>query len=138
LVQVYSFNKEIQNVMLGCRFLVKKIDYFLLPDDLIAARINKILLHEGFLVLCDFHFNYQITILDKDLNKISVINNYGEGPGEYMSISDVVINDFKKSIDVLSLNRIIRFDFKGNFVEEFKTPYIFNKIEFFEKDKYLV
>lgn len=81
-------------------------------------------------------FNNRIYILDKMSNGIFCFSNagkfvfkiqrIGKGPGEYIKLYDMEINPFEENLEVLdrSLRKIISFDLKGNYLEEFRVNYM--------------
>lgn len=62
------------------------------------------------------------------------INNIGHGPGEYLGLEDLHIDETNKQIEVLDRNsqKVIKYDFQGNFIDEFRTDFYsctFHKID---------
>lgn len=55
---------------------------------------------------------------------ITQIGNKGEGPGEYLLLSSFFIDEEKKIVNILDdyKGSILRYDFKGNFVDNIKIP----------------
>ena len=66
------------------------------------------------------------------------IDNFGEGPGEYNYISDVTINEDLNTIDILSLNKILRFDLFGVFKEEIHLNSLLYKMMYIKDNNYIV
>ncbi|QDH78154.1 6-bladed beta-propeller [Echinicola soli] len=117
---------------------VSKIEYFLLPESISALRVSKALVYDSLYFLGDYDMTMSVSVIDSSMNHVANIRNYGEGPGEFRDISDFTINTDKSTVDILSLNKLIQYDFKGNFVNEFRTPFFFYKIQHLSADKYLV
>ncbi|WP_200975693.1 6-bladed beta-propeller [Echinicola sp. 20G] len=118
--------------------IISKIEYVALPDNFNFSFVDEILFTGESYFFCDFGHTYKIAILDKDFNLTGTIENYGEGPGEYQYITDACINSSWKSLDILSNHKLLRFDFKGNFIEEFKVPYSISKLEHIQNDNYII
>ncbi|MBD8489831.1 6-bladed beta-propeller [Echinicola sp. CAU 1574] len=118
--------------------IISKIEYIVLPDNFNFSFVDEILFTGEYYFFCDFGHTYKIAILDKNFNLKGTIENYGEGPGEYQYITDACINSSKKSLDILSNHKLLRFDFKGDFIEEFKVPYIISKLEHLQNDDYII
>jgi len=64
----------------------------------------------------------KIFIFNQEGELTGLINNYGEGPGEYTAILNFVFDPINNLIEVLTVERIIKFDLAGNFLDEFKLP----------------
>jgi|GEM_PF-3161140 len=118
--------------------IITKIEYVALPDNFNFFFVDKILSAKGLYFFCDFGHTYKIAILDKEFKLVGTIENYGSGPGEYQNIKDACINTSKYTLDILSGNKLLRFDFSGNFIEEFKFPFILSKLEHRHGDEYIV
>lgn len=117
---------------------VDRIEYQVLPNDLHVGFIDKMLYYKDLLIICDFDQLLSIHILNSDLDGVKAsIKKYGEGPGEYITIIDVTVNTDLESIDILSFQKILRFDFEGNFVEEFKHPHAFTKFQHYKDKSYV-
>ena len=137
-------NEQIRQIHIGKDTKVKlssfvdRIAYKILPDDLRVGFINKMLHYKDYIILCDYDQLLSIHILNNDLDRVEAsIAQYGEGPGEYNTIIDVTVNTDMESIDVLSFQKILRFDFEGNFLEEFKHSHAFTKIQHYKDKRYI-
>ncbi|MFC4873861.1 6-bladed beta-propeller [Negadavirga shengliensis] len=117
---------------------VERIEYFVLPDDLPIRYIDKVMANDELYFLCDFYFSMGVVILDKNFEHIGTVKNFGEGPKEYPYIRDVTINNDLNTIDILSLTKILRFDFNGDFLEEFRIPIQFTNFQHLKKDDYMI
>ncbi|MBS4070556.1 MAG: 6-bladed beta-propeller [Algoriphagus sp.] len=117
---------------------IKDIEYSILPAEAKVARIDEAQKFENFYFLADYEITRGISIIDQDFELVSNIHNYGEGPGEYLTFLDFTINKNQKTIDLLTLNKLIRYDFNGNFLDELKLPGIISQIQHIEGDTYLL
>lgn len=117
--------------------VINKIEYKLFPEGARVAQIDKAFSVDDLYIFGDFDITLTVTVLDTSMNLVSNIQNYGEGPGEYLNINDFTINKTLKTIDILSHRKLIRYNFKGEFIEEFKKPSSFYRIQHLEEDKYL-
>ncbi|MFA5820088.1 MAG: 6-bladed beta-propeller [Bacteroidales bacterium] len=82
--------------------------------------------------------NFKIFIYDKSGHYISVLNKQGRGPGEYTNIFDFVVDE-AGNIDVLDFSgkKIVKYDTKGNYLDNWKTGmYAFSFIKF--EDNYII
>lgn len=117
---------------------INKIEYAILPEDTKVARIDKAQKFDNLYFLADYEITRGISIVNKNLTDITNIHNFGEGPGEYLTFLDFTINKSKKTVDLLSLNKLVRYNFEGKFLEEIKLPGIISKIQHIEGDNYLL
>ncbi|QDH79041.1 6-bladed beta-propeller [Echinicola soli] len=118
--------------------IFSEIDYIELPNHFNFFFVDKILYLDGQYFFCDFGHTYKIAILNQDFNLTATIEAYGEGPGEYQYISDACINASKKTIEIISGNKLLRYDLDGDFKEEIKFPFIISKLEHHEGDHYII
>ncbi len=117
---------------------ISKIEYFSFPEQSSVTRIDKAQVFEENYIFADFDISYSVSIIDKDMNFVANIQKFGEGPGEYLVIHDFTINRDRRTIDILSLKKLIRYDFLGNFIDEFKLPGVFTKIQHIDKESYML
>ncbi|WP_222439158.1 6-bladed beta-propeller [Echinicola salinicaeni] len=93
-----------------------------LPDSVYIGKVDKFLVNDQNMILGDFYQSAQVMVLDAEGNYKVSIKHLGGGPGEYIEINDVSLNPENNTIDILSPNKIIRFDMEGRFIEEFFLP----------------
>lgn len=117
---------------------VNKIEYAILPEGTKVARIDEAQKLDDLYFLADYEITRGISIVNENLKQATNIHNFGEGPGEYLTFLDFTINKSKKTVDLLSLNKLIRYNFEGKFIEEIKLPGIISKIQHIEGDNYLL
>lgn len=117
---------------------VSRVDYSILPEKIGIARVDKAQIFDNHYFLADFDLTKSISVLDNDLQFLFEIKRNGEGPGEYSAILDFTVNKDNKTLDILSLDKLISYDFQGNFIKEHKLPGILSKIQHISKNNYLI
>lgn len=118
--------------------LFSELDYLIFPSNATVAKIDKAQKFEGYFIFGDFDITKSISIIDSNFNNSKNIRNFGQGPGEYTTILDFTINKTNRSVDILTLNRLISYDFNGQFIKEAKLPGSVGKIVHVEKDNYVI
>lgn len=93
------------------------------------GQIDRILLNNDTLYVIDKTFAKSILICDMSgnlLGRITTTNR--KGPGEFKTISSVVLNSDKSRVEIYDsyLAKFIFFDLLGNFIEEQKIPFPFS------------
>lgn len=117
---------------------VESIEYLALPSQISSGYFNKILVTEDHFIFADFDRLKKVYVLDKSLNLVSTISNYGEGPGEYQWIDAVNYNPDRKTIEIMTNKDLIRFSLDGKAIEYVSLPLIFGNLLSISKDEYLV
>ncbi|UJP66157.1 6-bladed beta-propeller [Mongoliitalea daihaiensis] len=104
--------------------IFEKISYTSLkiPYHLNITKIDKAIFTGDHYLIGDYLDGLKIFIFNQQGELKGLINNYGEGPGEYTAILNFVFDSINNQIEVLTVERIIKFDLEGNFLEEFKLP----------------
>lgn len=92
-------------------------------DDNEIGQIDRILYHEGKYIIADRLTNTIFVYLDNG-RYYSKIETIGNGPGEYVQITDIAINKFDTTIKVLDAmqGKIVSYDLKGRFLKETELP----------------
>jgi hypothetical protein len=101
-------------------------------DDFIA-RINKVLVTKDFIIIIDKVLTKRIYIYDLNGNPHASVSSVGKGPGEYISITDVTIDEVSDAIVLYDnkTQRLIWYDFSGSFIKEHSIPgLVANEIAF--------
>lgn len=85
--------------------------------------INKLILYDDIYYLLDYR-NSTILMFDSSGNFLYKINDKGDGPQEYLDISDFEINKENNMLSVLAPvnNSMYEYDLKGNFTNKYKLP----------------
>ncbi|REG78474.1 6-bladed beta-propeller [Algoriphagus antarcticus] len=117
---------------------IDSIEYNILPKEIKYGYFDKILLTENNFIIADFEMSMNIYILDKQFNLISIINKYGEGPGEYQWIENINYNIERETIEVLTNKDILRYSISGAFIESIKLPFSFGNFSSISRDKYII
>ncbi|MEB2781677.1 6-bladed beta-propeller [Algoriphagus sp. C2-6-M1] len=116
---------------------ISKIEYFSFPKEASVVKIDKAQIFDDKYFFADYEISQTISILNTDMSFVANIQKYGEGPGEYLAIHDFTINRDNKTIDILSFRKLIRYDYQGNFIDEFKLPGVITKIQHINKNTYM-
>lgn len=107
-------------------------------EDIPIKQIKRILPRENnYWILSSnkiFHLDASGKILDS-------ISRLGKGPGEFQSVDDIRWNEKSNFLEVLDKNsgKLIRFNSKGEFQNEWKNPYLYLATSFMPKgDDYFI
>lgn len=101
------------------------------------VKADKLFVFDGGIILADFWSNHTLLRYDHHGKFLNSIGRYGEGPGEYLQITDVDFDEINKNMIVISRNHLIKYDLEGNFSSEIQIrnrPYKFLKLD---GEKYL-
>ncbi len=96
-----------------------KLEYIPLETDSFSLihSISKVSVTDSFLFVCD---NRRLLMFGRNGKYITQIGSEGRGPGEYTRVLDFVIDMKNREIYLLSDRIIHVYDFKGQFIREFK------------------
>jgi hypothetical protein len=118
-----------ENIVKDIRYVPLKI----VGDTFLIGNIKKNFCTDSLLFIFD---NGQDAIFVYDLygNPLSKIGSIGQGPGEYIYLSDVILDRERKRIIIYDIasRKIIHYDFSGRVLEEKKMPD--TSISYFAKD----
>lgn len=105
--------------------IVESIDYLLLdfPKSHYMERPEKVFITDSVMILTDHTNTMNFLVYDLKGKLLSEFSFYGEGPGKTTSIIDVAFNPFENLLEVLSINKIMKFDLTGDFIEEESLPF---------------
>lgn len=117
---------------------ISKIENFTLPSEMAIGKVDKAVSYSSLYFFGDFDICQCVSIVDSNLNLVANIKHHGEGPGEYLNINDFTINKEKKTVDLLSINKILQYDFLGNFIRETRLPHVIYKFQHAKEDSYLI
>jgi len=141
-----NFTKEIsmpigQNKAEFCD-LVEEIKVLELESskESLIGEINQIEVFDGKIFIHDYK-TQAIMIFDFENGKfLNSIKSTGEGPSEYFFIEKFSIEKDKKLVSLLDTDqkRIIKFDFKGQFIESIKIPFYAHSFSYFNNDKNVI
>ncbi|MCL6259737.1 6-bladed beta-propeller [Aquiflexum sp. TKW24L] len=118
--------------------IIENIEYVVLENpNKPFVQADKLFVFEEGIILADFWSNHTLLRYDHYGNFLNSIGHYGEGPGEYLQITDVDFDEINKNMIVISRNHLIKYDLEGNFSSEIQIrnrPYKFLKLD---SDRYL-
>jgi hypothetical protein len=101
--------------------LFDEVAYVPLSDSFLIGEIDGAKVYGDRLLL---HTGNQIFMYDAQTGApLLKIDQLGKGPGEYDGISDILLDETENHIEVLSRQKVLRYDMKGNFVNNFSTPF---------------
>ena len=103
------------------------------------GQISRILYHYGKYIVTDMLTN-RVFIFNEDGKYYSKIDAIGNGPEEYVQITDITIDKYNERIKVLDAmqGKIVSYDLEGYSVGETKLPVVPAPLHFcqVEKEKY--
>lgn len=103
------------------------------------GQISRILCHEGKYIVADRLTN-RIFVFKDDGKYYSKIEAIGNGPGEYVQITDIALDKFDKTIKVLDAMqlKIVSYGLDGHFIKETKLPVFPSPLHFCQvnREKY--
>lgn len=102
-------------------------------DSVLITDIDKIEINDNYFFILD-RLVATIFQFDKSGNFVNKIERQGEGPGEYLEVSD--FKWFDNFIYVLSSvnHTIYKYDITGSFVESYKLDDYYHRFDFYNKD----
>jgi hypothetical protein len=101
--------------------ITKGIEYIPLqtiPESLLGE-VNKIAISDSFIFVSDFE---KLMQFDRQGKFIRKVGSNGRGPGEYVHIFDITVDNKQEVVYILSTRTkdLLSFDFRGNFIKSFK------------------
>lgn len=112
-------------------------------DESLIGEISQIII-DDYLFLLD-RKNQSIDLFTEQGQFVSAISALGDGPGEYLRIDDFFVDSKRKIINILdgTRNKIIKYSFKGQYIEEIDIPlsrgisrFIFHKEQYYFDQQY--
>lgn len=134
LVPIDVSNEKIENFS----ELFSEIEYTVFPSEASVIRVDKAQKFENYFIFGDYDISNSISIIDSNFTTSKNILAIGGGPGEYARILDFTINKTVGTVDVLTLNKLISYDFNGKFIKEIKLPGSVGKIVHVKEDDYVI
>lgn len=105
-------------------------------EDHEIGKIDRVLYHDGKYFILDGLTN-KVFVFKNDGKYYSVIDAVGNGPGEYVQITDITIDKFNNVVKILDSmqNKIVSYDLEGHFIGETKLSISYAPIHFCQVDK---
>jgi hypothetical protein len=103
--------------------LYADVSYIPLSDSFLISTIEKAKIYENKLFLLT---NKSILVYDINSGKILLeLRHLGQGPGEYISLYDMLYDKNENTIELLDMNRqkVLKYGFDGHFISEFTTSF---------------
>jgi hypothetical protein len=97
-------------------------------DESLIKEITKVRIFDDYIYIYDRSYSGRLIVYDSNGNYIRKIGIKGEGPDDYIDISDFSLDEKSKKIIILSsiANCLIEYTFEGNFIRKVKLPQIEN------------
>ena len=117
---VFDFAQALKNerkeVMIS--EIADSVEYLVLhtPRGVIVSRIRKIIFFEDYLYVWASRSRHQLFLFSKTGQFISTIGSQGRGPGEYIIVSDFVIDEKRREVVVSSTSNLIHYSLEGKYL----------------------
>ena len=116
--------------------LIENVEFIKLEslDENLIGKISQILFSDNLLFIVDSESTKSINIFDLKGNFIHRIHHVGNGPEEYVDISNVCIVPHKNELAILdrAQRRTLYYNFSGKYVSTEQIPFINNYYEYLE------
>jgi hypothetical protein len=98
-------------------------------SEAIFEEINKIIKYKNRIYLLDIYQTRSVIIYDTLGNFVNLIENFGQGPNEYIQLGDIFINREDETLNLVSRTdrKILKYDLNGNIIKVEKMPQMFNQ-----------
>jgi hypothetical protein len=99
------------------------ISYIPLSDSFLIGEIERAKIYDDKLFLLT---NKSVLIFDINSGKsLSSIKHFGKGPGEYISLYDMLYDTNDKTVELLDMNnqKVLKYGLDNQFISEFKTSF---------------
>ncbi len=104
----------------------------------LIGNIDNIFFVDSTIVVFDEFVTNSANLFDLNGKFKKRLSNKGNGPKEYLKISDLFIDKNRIGIKDNLKSRILFYDCDGNYLETVKTPYVFGDIRTIDEDKYIL
>jgi hypothetical protein len=124
----FDFDKDPVNI--HSTGLISKVELLNLDcEEAIFGQIDKIIKYKNRIYLLDKQQTYSVFIYDTVGKFVNVIEDQGQGPNEYIHLSDIFINQEDETLNLISSNsKILKYDLDGNFLTMVRIPQRFSQI----------
>jgi hypothetical protein len=126
-----SFDLTEEPVNISDIGMIRDMDIINLDCDEVFSNIDKIIRYMNRIYIMDNSQTYSIYIYDTMGNFVNSISRQGQGPEEYVQLSDIFIDSTKSTLNVLSRvdKKILEFDLDGRQCLGIKkTPLVFSNM----------
>lgn len=104
----------------------------------LIGKIDQLILCDSFIVVVDKHIAKSIFVFNHEGKFLNRISRLGNGPGEYLLINHVAINDNNQVCILDNIKaRVTLFDISGKFISSQDLPFKSVKMEFLGNDNIL-
>jgi hypothetical protein len=99
-------------------------------EAIFSDRLDKIIRHRNRIYLLDTRQTYSVFIYDTLGNFVSQIDGFGQGPNEYIQLSDIFINHEDETLNLVSRSdsKLLKYDLDGKIIRVEKTPKWFTRL----------
>ncbi|MDR3266193.1 MAG: 6-bladed beta-propeller [Tannerella sp.] len=99
-------------------------------EEAIFGEISKIIRHKNRIYILDKRQTYSVIIYDTLGNFVNLIDKHGQGPNEYIQLSDIFINPDDETLNLVSRTdrKILKHDLNGNLIKVEKMPKMFSNL----------
>ncbi|MDR1116001.1 MAG: 6-bladed beta-propeller [Tannerella sp.] len=100
-----------------------EVSYVPLSDSLLIGTIERVKVYEDKLFLLA---DRSVLVFDVNSGRaLSDVSHAGGGPGEYVTLYDMLYDKNENTIELLDMNgkKVLKYGFDGLFISEFKTPF---------------
>lgn len=120
--------------------LIDKVDFVKLETtaDNIIGSVSKILFTDSLIIIVDKGISKAVFVFDKKGHYLRKIGNLGGGPTEYSSIVDATLSFDKTKIHILSVCKVLTYEFNGKFIEAQKLKNIAHCLECIDKNTFAI
>ena len=121
------FNSNIGQQSVKLSDFVDSINYYPIPtdDDYLIGQVSNLIVTDSFFIVADKKITHSVFILPKNNTLKSFIHQHGNGPTEYLRLSDVFFDDTLNEIGIYCnlKKEILYYHLNGEFSHKCKIPY---------------
>ncbi|UJP66913.1 6-bladed beta-propeller [Mongoliitalea daihaiensis] len=101
---------------------IEEVSFISLPEEVNGYSFDKFLESENYFILGDIQSSLNTYILSKNFELVSIINNYGEGPGQYLTVLNLAFNEESQLVEILTIKNVLRYSIDGEFINSAEVP----------------
>ncbi len=107
--------------------ITDSINYYPIPtdDDYLIGRVSKILVTDSLYIIADNKITHSVFIFSRNQTFKSLIHQHGDGPTEYLRLSDAFYNNTLKKIGIYCnlKKEILYYHLNGEYSHRYEIPY---------------